>query len=893
MTRARVGRLRVWLGGWRVAVRLAGREAWRAKRRTALMLVLITLPVLAVTTAAVVVRTADVSTLEGIDRRLGSADAEIRVEDGVGQVEQAVDPDETSGWSDDVREGRATLAEVHAALGRDVPALETRYDEVLVSVPDGPVTVGAHELDGTDPLAEGLFDLTSGRWASSADEVVVTEPLTEHGIDLGDQLSVLGPDQEELLAPTVVGIARDPSSRTWEQAIGLPGTLAAAAKDRGTPERTTTWLVGGGPVTWEEVRILNALGAFVLSRAVVEDPPPEAEDYGYADDDALAAIVGLIVAMILIEVVLLAGPAFAVGARRQARTIALVAAAGGTPAQARRVVLGTAVVVGGLSAVVGLLAGLGLGAVLVPVAQHWSGEWFGPFDPPWAWLLGIAGFALVAALLAAAVPAWTASRQDVVAVLGGRRGEGPPSLRSPLLGLVLLGLGIAGAAAGSRPGGEIRVTAAAILAVLGMVLLVPVVVATVARLGRGLPLPLRYAVRDAARHRSRTVPAVAAVAATVCGVVALGIATASDEAESAATHVSTLRHGAALATVPDPDTGYADPAADWAALRASVAEQLPDADLEEIRGVVEPDSESLELAVRTPAGAAQRDEWGAALGAGIVVGDRLPSALTGISEGDRVRADRALAAGGAVGFSHVPVPGDRGHVELERTSYDAVDERDLERRRIEAPVAVVDLAPDVLAMSAVLSPQAAAELDLPVATVGLAIRGPVSRTAERELKAALAAVAPHSQVEVERGYQRPAFASLVQVALGALGAVLMLAGTVTATSLALSDARADLATLSAVGAAPRLRRAVAASYALVIGLVGSVLGAVVGFVPGWAVTYPLTGSGWRPDGAGLPDHFVDIPWLLIGSVVVGLPLLTAALVGLTVRSRLPLAARID
>ena len=55
-----------------------------------------------------------------------------------------------------------------------------------------------------------------------------------------------------------------------------------------------------------------------------------------------------------------------------------------------------------------------------------------------------------------------------------------------------------------------------------MILLVPVVVATVARLGRRLPLVPRYAVRDAARHRTRTVPAVAAVAATVAGVVALG-----------------------------------------------------------------------------------------------------------------------------------------------------------------------------------------------------------------------------------------------------------------------------------------------------------------------------------------------------------------------------------
>ena len=73
----------------------------------------------------------------------------------------------------------------------------------------------------------------------------------------------------------------------------------------------------------------------------------------------------------------------------------------------------------------------------------------------------------------------------------------------------------------------------------------------------------------------------------------------------------------------------------------------------------------------------------------------------------------------------------------------------------------------------------------------------------------------------------------------------MLGGTLTATFLALSDARPDLATLSAVGASPRTRRGVAAAYAVVVGLVGAVLGAAVGFIPGIAVTWPLTSAAGR------------------------------------------------
>ena len=81
---------------------------------------------------------------------------------------------------------------------------------------------------------------------------------------------------------------------------------------------------------------------------------------------------------------------------------------------------------------------------------------------------------------------------------------------------------------------------------------------------------------------------------------------------------------------------------------------------------------------------------------------------------------------------------------------------------------------------------------------------------------------------------------IAQLVLIALGGVLMLGGTLTATFLALSDARPDLATLSAVGASPRTRRGVAAAYAVVVGGVGAVLGAAVGFIPGIAVTWPLT-----------------------------------------------------
>jgi putative ABC transport system permease protein len=175
--------------------------------------------------------------------------------------------------------------------------------------------------------------------------------------------------------------------------------------------------------------------------------------------------------------------------------------------------------------------------------------------------------------------------------------------------------------------------------------------------------------------------------------------------------------------------------------------------------------------------------------------------------------------------------------------------------------------------------------------VGLHLHGSFISTAEQDhLTEAFAALSPRLQLYVEHGYQVPGSEKVVLWILFGLAGVLMLGGTLTATFLALSDARPDLATLSAVGASPRMRRAVAAAYAVSVGVVGAVLGAAVGFVPGIAVTYPLTRDF---SGGSGPSHYLAIPWLEIVGLVVLLPLVTALVVGLLARSRLPLVARLD
>jgi putative ABC transport system permease protein len=880
---------------WAPALRVARREALRARGRSALVVAMIALPVLGVTAADVVIQTADISGTEAIERRLGTADARITVEPHIARVAQTADPDvDGSNAHGSPRTDPRTLDDVETALGRDVEATEIAPRFVRVATDAGVADLEVTEADLTSALTDGLYRIDEGRVPATTREVAINHALADRGFDLGDDFAVEGGP-----TLTVVGIGDNTSYRGSPLAVVPPGALGLPAH-----EGRHTWLVdAGGAVTWDDVRALNDIGATVLSRAVLLDPPPESEldpelaGWATGSGDEMVAVIALVVAMALLEVVLLAGPAFAVIARRLQHSLALMAATGATPPQARRVVLASGLVLGAAGAGLGVGLGLGVAWLSLPLVQRFSSAWLGPYDVPWLHLLGIAGFGLVSALLAAVVPAWLASRQDVVAVLAGRRGDRRPSLRSPLLGLVLLGAGIAIAAYGARQGsgGEYAIAFSAIVAVLGMILLVPVVVVGLARLAGRLPLPMRYAVRDAARHRTRTVPAVAAVAATVAGVVALGIANASDAAESEATYTPVLGMGQGSVT------GAAD--VDWPAFRAVLGRYLPQAAVTEIEGV---DSGGLrrwtDVRFRVgETGDGLLSMYGSAIGTSVPVSRSIPAVVTGLSEAERAAAQQALDDDGAIVFTDQSVTGDETTV-VAREHGNRGPGRLLGRATV--PAAVIRISGSQGLFQGVLSPEAAAAVGVEPRTLGLLVDGvEITEEQERDATEALGAIEPDVSLYVERGFQNDDETVILLLVLGTLGGALVLGGTLTATFLSLSDARPDLATLSAVGASPRTRRGVAASYAVVIGVVGAVLGAAVGFVPGIAVTYPLTSQlagTCTVEGAGActglgetVGPFLDVPWLLIGSLVVVLPLLTAAVVGLATRSRLPMVARVD
>ena len=420
-------------------------------------------------------------------------------------------------------ESPAPTAEQVSALLDGATLLEVRQGQAEFRTSKGQTPVDVTEVDLNDPLTRGMFDLTSGRLPRSEGEVVVNQSVLDKGYHVGDALELTADDAPA--NPTIVGVAESTTVRD------LPGRGGPARRVRGRRGQQHSWLVEGDAVSWATVRQLNGIGAVVRlafgdrrPAAVLRDPARGAAaqhrqhhprgdraDRGDGADRGGAA-----------------GRTRVRGQRPQAA--AQPGPDGGDGRYAEAVPAGDRGRRRGARqrrrGGSGVALGIGAARLLQPLLQSRSDDWFGPFEIPWLHLAGVAGFGMLSAFLAAMVPAHLAAKQDVVAVLAGRRGDRAPSLKSPLLGLVLLGVGIGGAAFGAAQGagGEFAIAVSAIPAVLGMILLVPMVLALLAKASGRLPLVLRYAVRDANRHRTRTVPAVSAVAATVAGVVALGSA---------------------------------------------------------------------------------------------------------------------------------------------------------------------------------------------------------------------------------------------------------------------------------------------------------------------------------------------------------------------------------
>jgi putative ABC transport system permease protein len=843
------------VGSWRVALRLARRTAARHRVRSTLVVLLLMVPVFAGSVLTLVWAATYASPEREAAWVMGRADLVL---DASGLAQGGL----AQGGSAQGGLAQGGLAQVQAALppgSRSVPRLDG--DTIVRTATGGYVSQRFDAVDVSDPMLSGAFLIRAGRAPHGGGEVAVSSALAAaEGLRVGERMSAGMPAR----TLTVVGLI-DNAQQLRQRLLIVP-----AGYPLSTGARLALLVdLPPGEADWRPPAV-NGLG---YQRRPIPGP---------AERAVRTAGVSLVVGFAAAEMGLLVGAAFAVGAMRQRRELAMVGATGATRRQLSRVVLANGALLGACAGILG--TGLGLltfrmtRGPIERIVDHPLAD----TGVPVARLVGIAALAVLLGLLAALGPARSVARRPIRVGLAGREVTAARGSRSWLVfGVVsaAAGVGIAAYAAGPTVD-DVRVaTVGAGLVLFGLAAMAPAAVGALGRIAAALPLAGRLALRHAARHRLRTAAAVAAVTAGVAGSVALTLyySAGSSPAGSnpAGSGAAAGRRVARVGQVVLPEAAAAVLTPDD--LRA-LARGLP------TRSVV-PMNTAAATALFAPAALAGTapdhapPDRPATVGVG---GAPLVRAVTG-RDPDPSTVDE-LGRGGAVVF--YPEFVDRGTVVLSTP----------EGKVVRVPAVLMPV-PDSYAdlPGVVISARTAARLGLPVLPGGLVfdtVRPPTrtefaaatTTVLAAQLRAAQLRAGPHAPatpvlpVMGEDPERRRPTDPMVYVLAIVSGLVTLVAGGV-AVGLATSEMRDDLSTLAAVGAGPGLRRRTAAAQAGLIVGIGAVLGLAGGIVPAAGLV------------AFRPDLTWQLPWWPLAAAVLGAPLLAVLATAALTRSRLVLVRR--
>ncbi|HVU71496.1 MAG TPA: FtsX-like permease family protein [Mycobacteriales bacterium] len=867
-----------------LTLRIARRDALRARGRSALVVAMIGLPVLGVGAADVLYRTYQLSPDQKASREMGAADAMLS-DTGASSIEQLGGP--YGGWNggDQPRPGPApAITSVLPAGSRTLAWVQG--GQVTLTAGDRTVSSQVASVDYTDPLARGIFIRAQGRPPANAGEITVDTAAADHlHVHIGDVVA---------LRPTV---AQGPAATTRDVTITgivtyaeqVGEVLSILPPDAAPPGSTATYLVQAPrPLTWADVQKANASGFTLSPRTTFPGEPPAPVDEGPHVSTSTLTAVSLIVGMTLLEIVLLAGPAFAVGAKRQSRDLALLSATGAERGNVRAVVLASGVVLGGVGGVLGAVLGIVLARIATPRLESYRGVVPGPFEVRPLEMIGVALVGLVTAVLAALLPARNAARQDVVAALTGRRGQLRSLKRVPILGVVTAVAGTFIALQGARERSTDIILAGSALAELGIVATTPFLIGLIGRIGPLLPVGPRLALRDATRNRGRTAPAVSAVLAAVAGSVAVSCYLVSLDHYDRSRYTPSAPYGSTNVSLSGSTDAEAARVAD--ALRATLPAGTA---VRVVRGIAlqggadgtdpYPQIQYCQVDCARPAASPRLLANASTIAGQLLVGD--VATLSAVLGRDAHAYAGVLAAGGVV----APFGGVRADGTMQITGAPAAGRHT--PRVVTLPAAL--LPADDLQLT-FLSPRAAAELGVPVtpaAVIGTATTPP-STDAEDRARNALDRTSPDlgGSLYIERGYHSKYALGLLALVVGS--AVIVLGASGIATGLAAADGRADLATLAAVGASPGRRRSLAAFQSAVTAGIGTVLGTIAGLVPAAAMVRALNQQLHHDGSPSWVSYPFVMPWHSLLITVIAVPLLAAGAAALLTRSRLPMVRRV-
>ena len=410
----------------------------------------------------------------------------------------------------------ASLSGSPAAVNAQIKNLENRWGRVDVIENESvqiPGTLNTFELRAQDrrgPYGGPLLSLISGQYPATASQIAVTSGVAaDFHLTTGSDWTVAGKTWK------VTGIVQNPQSLLDEFALVIPGQVA-------NPDNVTV--------------LFDAPGASASSLSTTTMNVTTAQTVANTNEvnPETISIAAAVLGMLLIALVGVGG--FTVLAQRRLRAIGMLAAQGATQRHIRLVVRAN----GAATGIVGAIAGAALGFLAWlayrPQAENSAHHVMGVFQLPWT-VIGISmALAIIATYFAASRPARTIAKVPVVAALAGR----PPAPKKTrhlaipiglcfLVGAFLL-LGAAGATAGSGGGqnnGTLELAVGFITLTVAIVLLAPALLSVVAAAGKRSPVAIRLALRDLARYRARSGPALAAISLSTLIAVIICVASAA------------------------------------------------------------------------------------------------------------------------------------------------------------------------------------------------------------------------------------------------------------------------------------------------------------------------------------------------------------------------------
>lgn len=571
------------MSGWRPVARLGLRDARRHWVRTLCAVLLVSVPACALVAAVVATQSGTPSTEAALRRIPQGAQAVVTataVSPHAGPLAQP--PEGLTSWMDDLEREPVPAADIAAELpaaNRLLPYWKTpdllavaglglepgsvqeagaATESFLRERRRGIVPAAMREA-GPEALSLLLPGLAAGRPPGDGAEAVISRTLAQRlSLGVGDTLTLIAAPWNGWVSTQgrigavianqqktyrVSGVAAMDAELVWALEGWVSGMVAADTA--GVDGHYL--VVGPEPVTWDRVKELNRAMVHVLSRHVLVHYPAASELHPVSVDPQLLAGWAVLVAMAAVVgtllVVFLVTPAFAVSVEQQRRLLALESAIGAAPRDLRRTIAIQGVTIGFAGGLLGALAGLGVGIAV-----------FGMIDPdadpmrhfPWGILPVTVLVTTLLGWVMTLFPAAWAARQDPIGALRPHRCEGshPPIRGRAVAALACCLAGAASAVASlwmpvpseeQGAGGSAELHGVlAFLAALGIVGglllgLVPVL-GLLDRCARRLPLVWRAAISDAARHRSRVVPAMAAVLVSVLGAALIQAMEASLDA---------------------------------------------------------------------------------------------------------------------------------------------------------------------------------------------------------------------------------------------------------------------------------------------------------------------------------------------------------------------------